>query len=177
MYSSRILFPTFNFWSQIDILSTKQGDSQIVTDQSSQASLINRILQEARQEVQQGFLGLLLQLRWSAYTFSGFECRGHVQILFCSWLFRSGSWIFDVFVAYNKMCNLPRVHMYSVIFSPFQFLSILLLEDMCPGICLGEALQQRVPGPRSKAVSKRHNVAEIQLLFTMVEQKQRQSFE
>ena len=46
-------------------------------------------------------------LRWFAHSFGGGECRGHAQyssftpnvLLFCSQLFRNGSWVFGLFIS------------------------------------------------------------------------------
>ena len=63
---------------------------------------------------------------------------------FCSWLFRSGSWGFFFLVFLCLVHNLPHLHMQAIIFSPLQFLCILLLEETFAQV---QTLQQRVPGP------------------------------
>ena len=88
-------------------------------------------------------------LRWSAQPFGGAECRGHAQ---CPAFAPSSSEVavgFLVFL-YLVVHNLPQLDMHTVIFSPLWFLCILLLEETFVQV---QALQQRVPGPRSQPVS------------------------
>ena len=61
---------------------------------------------------------------------------------FCSWLFRSGSWV--IWSLYLVVHDLPQLRMHTVTFSPLYFLCILLLEET---FVLVQALQRRVPGP------------------------------
>ena len=65
---------------------------------------------------------------------------------FFSWLFKSGSWVFDLFVSFVQ--NLLQLHMHAVVFSPIQFLCILLLEDSTCKHCSTAA-----KGPGSQPVS------------------------
>ena len=60
-------------------------------------------------------------LRWFAHPFGGVGWRGHVQSLlllpipiFCSWLFRKGSWVFCLFVSFGP--EFAQLHMYTVFF-------------------------------------------------------------
>ena len=64
-------------------------------------------------------------LRWFAHPLGGAECRGMRSALlllltahFCSWLFRSGSWVFLVFFLYLIVQNLLQLCMHAAIFSP-----------------------------------------------------------
>lgn len=69
---------------------------------------------------------------------------------FCSQLFRSSSWLFDLCRAFGS--GLPQVPTHSFIFSPLLFLCILLLRgEMCTDTNIA-ALQQK--DPRSQPVSK-----------------------
>ena len=54
---------------------------------------------------------------------------------------------FSLFVSFVQ--NLPQLHMLTVIFSPLEFLCILLLQEMFVQV---QALQQRSLGPRSQPV-------------------------
>ena len=88
-------------------------------------------------------------LRWSAHPLGGVECRGHAQ---CPAFAPGSSEVavgFLVFL-YLVVHYLPQLHMPTVIFSPLSFLCILLLKETFVQV---QALQQRVPGPRSQPVS------------------------
>ena len=62
---------------------------------------------------------------------------------FGSRLFKSDSGFFGLFVSFgSRIC--PQLCIHMVIFSPIQFLCILLLEERCVQV---QALQLRVPGP------------------------------
>ena len=69
-----------------------------------------------------------------------FFCSQHP--VFCSWLFRHGIGFFRSL--HLLVQSLPEMHMHTDIFSPVQFLCILLLEERC---VQGQVLWQRVPGP------------------------------
>ena len=62
---------------------------------------------------------------------------------FCSRLFKSGSWGFWSLCIFWVQ-NFPQLSMYAVVFSPIQFLCILLFQERCVQV---QALQQRVPVP------------------------------
>ena len=86
-------------------------------------------------------------LRWSVQG----EC---IVLLFCSpkpcFVLGSSEVEAEVLVSLYPLrpefalVNLPQEHMHTVIFSPIQFLCILLLEERCVQV---QALQQRVPVP------------------------------
>ena len=60
-------------------------------------------------------------------------------------------WQLGVLVSlYLVVHSLPQLHMHAVIFSLIRFLCILSLKETC---VQGQALQRRVPGPRSQPVS------------------------
>lgn len=65
-------------------------------------------------------------------------CAAHC---FCSRLLQSGRWVFGLFVSLVQ--DLPQLCLHAVMFSPLEFLWILLLEEMFVQV---QALQQRVPG-------------------------------
>lgn len=105
-------------------------------------------------------MGLLLQLRWSAYTFSGFECRGHVQILFCSWLFRSGSWAFSLFVPCSKF--FPTVRAGNYFDSLVVSLYFVAQGEACPGAStVADGPRSEVPASLCDAVAPLHSVGFI----------------
>ena len=64
---------------------------------------------------------------WFAHPLGGIVCRGHAQLpafasdplLFCSRLFKSGSWVFGPFVSFVQ--NLPQLHIRSAPYSFFVF--------------------------------------------------------
>ena len=94
------------------------------------------------------------RLRWSAHPLGGAVCRDHAQYP----VFAPGSSKvavgFLVFL-YLVVHNLPQLRVYAVIFSPFYFLCILLLEKTFVQV---QALQHcskgsQVPGFRSQPVS------------------------
>ena len=90
-------------------------------------------------------------LRQFAHPFGGAVCRGHAQYpAFAS----DPSEVAAGFLVslYHVVCNLPQLHMHAVIFSPLQFLCILLLKKTFVQV---QTLQQSVPGPRSQPVSGR----------------------
>ena len=70
-------------------------------------------------------------LRWLAHPFGGVESRGHVEVhcfcsqhpVFCSRLFRSGSWSFCSFcILFSIICpNCPRTWLFLVPYSLFVF--------------------------------------------------------
>ena len=62
---------------------------------------------------------------------------------FCSRLFKSGSWGFWSLCIFWVQ-NLPQLHMHAIMFSPIQFLCILLFKERCVQV---QGLQRRVPGP------------------------------
>ena len=56
-------------------------------------------------------------------------CAGIIlSTCFWSWHLRNGSWVLAVL--YHVVHNLPQLSMHRVIFSPLQFLCILLLREM-----------------------------------------------
>ena len=88
-------------------------------------------------------------LRWSARPFGGAECRGHAQ---CPAFAPSSSEVaVGVLDFLYLVHNLPQLDMHTVIFSPLWFLCILLLDETFVQV---QALQPRVPGPRSQPVSE-----------------------
>ena len=80
-------------------------------------------------------VGLEAWLRWSAHPLGGVESRGHVQcspfapdpliLLLALQKWQLGFLVFLYLIVYN----LSQLHMGTVIFSPSQFLCILLLKE------------------------------------------------
>lgn len=75
-------------------------------------------------------------LRWCVHSLAGVVCRGHAQYpafatnsLFL--LLALQKWQLGVFLAflYPVVHNLPQLRMLAVIFSPLEYLSVLLLEE------------------------------------------------
>ena len=79
------------------------------------------------------------RLRWLAHPFGGVECRGRVEVhcffsqhpVFCSRLFRSGSWPFCSFcILFSIICpNCPHTRLFLVPYSLFVF---CCGGDVCP---------------------------------------------
>ena len=89
-------------------------------------------------------------------------CAGAIRsTLLFSGLFRSGSWI-CLFVSFVQ--NLPQLHIYEVIFSPIQFLCILLLEERCVQV---KALQHCPKGPMPQACLSLSALAENQVTIVI----------
>ena len=93
-------------------------------------------------------------LRWFAHPFGGAVCRGFCFLLFLLLLLALQKWQLGFFggLFLSFVQNLPQLCMHAVIFSPLWFLCILLFEERVVQV---QALQQRVPGPRSQPVSAR----------------------
>ena len=80
-------------------------------------------------------------LRWPAHPLGGAVCRDHAQDpAFASGTseMAGGFWPVCIFVLFAPAA------LHAVIFSPLLFLCVRLLQEM---FVLGQALQQRVPGP------------------------------
>ena len=85
-------------------------------------------------------------LRCFAHPSDGVVCRGHAQYpTFAPSSSELAVGFFCCCCFVSCVQNLPQLCMHAVIFSPLQFLSILLLKERCVQV---QALQQRVPGPR-----------------------------
>ena len=96
-------------------------------------------------------------LGWFAQSFSGVECRGHVEYPVCSWLFRSGSRGFQSFLyPWSRIC--PSGYIHVVIFSPIWFLCILLLEVRCVQV---QALQHCSKGSQAPACQSEGTTLEV----------------
>ena len=68
-------------------------------------------------------------LRWFAHSFGGDECRGHAQyssftpnvLLFCSQLFRNGSWVFGLFISCGPRYICPHCSCTQLFLVPHNF--------------------------------------------------------
>ena len=102
-------------------------------------------------------VGLQGWLRCFAHPLGGVLCRRHVQYpafapdtLFLLQVLQKGQLGFLVFLCLLVQ-NLPQLHVHAVIFSPIQFLCILLLEEMFVQV---QALQHCSKGSQVPGLSQ-----------------------
>ena len=100
-------------------------------------------------------VGLEAWLRWSARPFGGVECRGHAQcpafapdpLLLCSWLFRSGSWIF-FFLVFSIFLSIicPNCTCMQLFLVPYNFF-VFCCSRRGLSRCKPRSKGSQVPGP------------------------------
>ena len=97
-------------------------------------------------------------LGWFAHPLGGGVCRGHTQ--YPAFLWALQKWQLDFLVSVSFVQNLPQLRIYEVIFSPIQFLCILLLEERC---VQAKAFQHCRKGAMSQACLSVSALAENQV--------------
>ena len=90
-------------------------------------------------------------LRCFAWLFGYVKRACAVVPCFCFWLLRSGNVGVLLVFLYLVVHTLPPQHLHAIIFSPLQFLCILLLGETFVQV---QVLQQSVSGPRFQPVSR-----------------------
>ena len=114
-------------------------------------------------------------LRWLAHTFGGVECRGHVEVpcfcsrhpVFCSGLFRSGSWSFCSFcILFSIICpNCPCTQLFLVPYSFFTF----CCWRRCLSKCKHYSKDSQVKGPRLEKTPSPRAVPILAMIPSLVQ--------